>query len=639
MSIYLAFLSWLCLKDNFMILQINQFLIFLKNYTFIKIIKNCILVMFIKRICCLTSCLVILNQAQASSTNPVFRDESNLDFLTKILEREDPKIFSEMIFRLYLQNLSKKESLKSPNPKTEPRLNFEKTPTPETISNSDIEEEPTKKIPAPEKLNLFNSMELDLNNDCFIEIFYNLKELGLNSCNMSERNWKALSELQFLEKLNISNCVCNDISSRYFCTVLKKLKHFTISNCKLNGKTLELIYSNASNLEYLDFSQNDLSNFPFKNENIFSIIKKKLKRSNFPIKEKNVLPVFKKSLKVLKLANCNLISSDLKKFFIFDNLKEIDLSGNYFSGIDEKVIEKLFGFEKSSSSNQTLITKDFHRTSSSDENAKSQYEAHTSQLKVIDLENCEIKSGAFIMRLFDLENLESLNISENEMKFNFDQIFQGRAYTKLKNLNVERCGDLSIKNLSKITNFPNLQVLNASWNYFINLPKKFRFGCSRESLKELIISGSNLNKHGLKAITDCPNLQVLKASWNNFECLPKGFELGCSKESLRELEIHQSRLNIYGLKAITDCPNLEILRAGLNSFDDLNDELELGRSKNSLKELMVSESLLDSFALGKIAECHQLEILDFSKNRISQEIAKTRILTRWLYWKLRKFSY
>lgn len=375
--------------------------------------------MLIYKTNCLINCLVLISQTQAGSIDTsAFQSSPSVKTLAlqtvketvqlnpifyRILERIYPNIFNPNS-RLELSGLSYVFLIDDkPLPTTECNL-----------SDMDIERIPmllAKKMTDVEKLDLSENKNLKLNEEWFKNFFTKLKELSLKNCDLKEGDLEIIANLNSLEKLNISGNKNFKADSLHFIKILNNLNHLDISDCNLDHKALKLIYSNAPKLESLNFSLNNLSNFSFKN------------RSDFP--------KFKETLKILKLINCKLTGSDLEKFFIFDNLEYIDLSNNIFSNIDEKIVEKLFNSEVQNSyipnAKRARLDTEFTNI-----NPKLSYEIYTSKLRAIGLNNCGIKSEMFVSKLFELENLETLRISNNQVKFNFDEILKKKQARILK---------------------------------------------------------------------------------------------------------------------------------------------------------------------------------------------------------------
>lgn len=278
------------------------------------------------------------------------------------------------------------------------------------------------------------------------------------------------------------------------------------------------------------------------------------------------------NLKVLKLIDCQLKACDFV-FFSFSKLEELDCSLNNFSKVTQGIL----------------------RTSESN------------KLKIIKLSNCGIHSEKFIRSLFDIENLEELNISGNNLNFSFKDIELGKAKDSIKVLELKDCSIFSLETLKSITNFKFLERLDISNNGFGDVCNEFEIGSSKDSLIELDIELNMIDYNGLRVITDCGKLKKLNVSGNNFENMPNGFTLGCSKYSLEELNIERSYLNINGFKAITDCIKLEKLNGSYNCF--ISEGFVFGRSKFSLKSLVMNSSLCSS-SLKIFSDCPKLEKLE-----------------------------
>lgn len=542
--------------------------------------------MIINNIFYLFNGFILLKHALASSISPVSLKTFALKSLNEKL-KENPVPF-KIVTRIFPHIFDEKMSLQQSGF----NLVFYNYPIPNKeidLSNLNINRIPlalTEKMTEIVSLDLSKNENLCLDEKWLYQISDKLKELTLKECYFCEDHLKVIASLKSLESLNISGSRGLNINSPHFITILKKLKHLSISNCKLDSKAFEIIHSNASRLEFLNFSSNDLSRLSFENPNVF--------------------PAFKETLKVLKLENCGLKSNHLERFFVYNNLEEIDLSNNNFSKIDEKTVEKLFGFSQN-------IEMDISSPRIMNKKNKLNWEIHTKQLKIVSLNNCQITFEPFATKLFDIEHLEELRISDNTVVLNLKSILKSPARNSLKALEIISCNGLKPKNLKSLTIFPKLEKLDASYIEFEDQLENFELGCSKETLQELNIKSSKLTIHGFKAITDCPKLKKLDASYNEkFENTLEGFELGKSKETLEELNIERSKLNSNDLKAITDCPKLEKLNASYNRFENIGANFTLGRSKNTLKELNLECSNLNINGLKAITDCPKLEKLNVS---------------------------
>ena len=439
-----------------------------------------------------------------------------------------------------------------------------------------------RKMKNVEKLNLSNGQSWKLNEEWFEQFSSNLKELSLRNCYLKTSDFEAIDNLRALESLCISeNCNLN-VNSPRFISIIKRLKHLDVSYCRLSEKSLNTIFKHATKLESLNFSGNIL---------------------NRMFNTSSISPEIIKNLKVLKLRRCELVSSDLESIFMFDNLIELDLSLNHFSEINANTLQKLF--------ESTSIDPSFTEHPKFRRNI-------IKNLKSLSLQGCRIISKTFVEKIFDLQSLEALDISDNFLiNFDFSEIVKGRARNSLKVLNVKKCNFSGPTNLKSLTSFPHLETLDISSNYLETIPIGFEIGCSKNSLKSVFIEFSHLTYLGLQPFTDCPKLEVLNASLNDFRDMPQDFTLGSSKHSLKSVKIDRSSLKPQGLRAFTDCIHLENLSACGSDFEYISEDFVFGCSKNSLKTINLSICKLGPIGLKVVTDCPKLEKLDVSHNRFT----------------------
>lgn len=191
------------------------------------------------------------------------------------------------------------------------------------LSHMNLERIPiilAKRMKKIEKLNLSYNSNWNLNEEWFAQFFKVLKELSIRSCKLNDSIFETIDKLEMLENIDISGNEGLDVNSPHFISVIKRLKHLSISYCRLNENDLKTILKYATELESLNFSENEL-------------------HRGF-----DVPPGILRNLKVLKLSGCGLEARDLPKIFSFENLKEINLSHNDFSGIDSALIQDIFFF-------------------------------------------------------------------------------------------------------------------------------------------------------------------------------------------------------------------------------------------------------------------------------------------------------
>lgn len=514
----------------------------------------------------------------------------------QIINRIYPEFFNSEshpefsgIFDLFFNNMSKKVEIDLST------LGIERIPI-------DIAD----KLKHIEHLDLSSNRNISIREKWFSYFFENLKELSLNSCNLTEEDFEVIIKFNKLEKLNISGNKTINCTSADFISILENLTHLDVSNCGLDSIVLERILKNGKNLEHLKFNYNDLGDF---------------KGEKIPQK-----------LKTLSLSSCNMRLINLK--FNCDNLIELDLSNNDLSE------SALYSFK----SNRRKRFKPFIDLNIFGSKCK---------LKILNLRFCGITSKEFINRIFSLEELEDLNISGNIMKgklntksklkrlvacisditsledvTNFKYLEElvisnnkldnntdhklGCSRYSLRSITANNC-DLDRRSLTILTDCPNLQILNLSMNNFSNLPSTFKFGSSKDSLKELNISNCSLDHDGFKAVLECSKLEALNCSWNDFKDLSS--EMDCKSLKLKILDIENSQLTFEGLKLLTKF-YIESLYIQGNSFENIPNGFDFGNLKDSLIDLNIMGCSLNIDGLKSISNCRRLKNFDCSWNVI-----------------------
>ena len=404
--------------------------------------------------------------------------------------------------------------------------------------------------------------------------------IDLSNLDLEEIPAELAINMSKIESLNISNNPNLRINSEHFIKILNQLPHLDVSSCGLTGSDLKIILTNSPNLESLNFSGNKLESFFNSNSYITS-----------------------NNLKVLKLSNCHLKANNLEHIFEFCNLEEIDLSCNDFSGLTREIIEKLFPTAQSNEIDFTISPV-----------KRIKIESPLDKLKNIKLNNCSITSREFVTKLFDINGLKALDLSENCLNFNsMDTVKIGKSRESLNILKMRKCGILSAENLILLIDIPKLAKLDISGNNFKDFNENFKLGCSSNSLEELNVDNCHLNKRGLRVITDCPKLVKLSASNNNFKA---PFSLGLSTKSLKEVKMQTSQLDINGLRAFSECTKLEKLDFSFNNFDEIHYKFSLKQVKETLKEVIIRNSSLTVSLVNEIFDCPNLESLDLSYSNL-----------------------
>lgn len=482
------------------------------------------------------------------------------------------------------------------------------------LSNMGLERIPlilASRMRSIEKLDLSFNPNLRLHEEWFGEFSQNLKEVSLSKCNLKRRDLEAIARLKHLESLNISNNTELEIGSMDGISLWANLKHLDISHCDLKMSDLNRILKHAMNLESLKFSGNDLGTFD---------------------DEIEIPEHLRKTIKILDLSSCKLESNALEHIFRLSSLEMIDLSDNDFSKLSRETTSKIFNSPENILSKELLyhgkrkyemgkrddgqpnIDAVPSKIAKKDTQGNSTMVEYESQLRTVKLSNCQINSKDFITKIFDLDKLEVLILTDNNLKFSFNK--DAKSKKSLRVLKVNNCSISGIESLYHLTDFAVLEELDMKENMFPDVPMGFSLGCSKKSLKQLDAQWCNLNYNGLKAITDCKRLERLNGSFNRFGSIPQGFRLGISRDSLKEVRMHDCSMNWNGLKAISDCSQLGLLEAAYNDFGNIPEGFSLGCSITSLKEIDLSDSKLNFYGFRAITDCPNLEKICISNNLI-----------------------
>ena len=447
------------------------------------------------------------------------------------------------------------------------------------LSNLNIERVPRSvvvRISGLEILDLSRNTNIRLNEEWFDKLIKNNKilELSLCNCNLTENDLEVIGRIETLERLNISGNKDLNIRTSHFKRILKRLKHLDISDCNLNDQSLNFIFENSENLHSLNYSRNKITN-------LFNDINKTTSK------------YLKKSLESLNLSYCSLKSNDIEHIFIFENLREIDLSGNLFSSIELENIQK---------------SSEYYNNP---QYCKNKYFEH---LKVLKMNYCNIKSFEFILSLFNIEGLEHLSLSENNIGLCLRRLRDFKTKESLKKLVLRNCLIFDEQSFQNLTEFSCLEYLDISENVFLNLSESFTLGKLKDSLIYLDVSDCNWNLNGLNAIIECKKLEYLNASFNHFTSIPEDFNLQELKFTLKELSAENSFLNFNFLKGLTECKYLEKLSLAGNSFFGTPVGFSLNNLTDSLKYLNIERCFLNRECLIAISKCFKLVVLNAQDN-------------------------
>lgn len=512
------------------------------------------------------------------------------DQLVRILERIHPNIFynKQSLTRSGFMNVFLNNSI--------------------PLKSVDLSAMNLKRIPSSivdritglEILDLSNNPDIKLIGEWFERLIENnrIHELSLSSCRITSDDLEVIDRIETLERLNISGNRLMNIKTESFKRILKRLKHLDISQCCLNSDSLQFIFENAVNLTSLDYSWNSITE---------------------PFRYLNVNTRVRKNLEALNLSYCSLISDDLEHVFVFENLKEIDLSGNSFSFIKPHSVRRIF-FEKVRSGFDNTIDNFFENgycllkgmIFKNNNTAEYQQDIYLENLESINLENCRIESPEFIKNIFDLQKLESLNLNGNLVSLELVKITNCNS---LKKLEMRRCKFFDERAFRLLTELRCLEYLDISENFFEIMDENFTLGNLTRSLKYLNIKNSGWNANALKAILECQNLQYLDASENDFNSTSLDFKDLIN--TLIEVSFGNCNVNFRFLEKLTECRAIEKLVLSRNIIADISEGFTLKNLENTLVSLDIDHCEWNTNGLKALSKCSKLRYLNASHNRFS----------------------
>jgi hypothetical protein len=476
--------------------------------------------------------------------------------------------------------------------------------------------------------------------------------------------FQALNTLEKLEELDVSH-LWQIEQHEFFKKVLSTLKYLRMCRCNLTSNEVSNICEFGKNLEYLDLNNNG------------GLFKESFDRLTY----NHPLPLPPK-LKLLNLSNCYTESYQLLKFLTSSNIEELDLAFGNFSEIGESEIADLFSLSRNEPSlendlrNQcigkymkfnfrnlksanldsckidsnifienlfnieglrklsiatnkfSMNFKKFVECKSMNSLEELNMQAHhllgnmlkISQIKsedTPDLPKINENYSLFLKFLSNFSALKKLDISNIQPEKGYKDFSLGSLENSLEDLKINNCAwnDVGFQILAKMK---NLRFLEATNNNFGNLPQIINFGF-RDTLEEVNLSRTSLNREGFLSFLHCARLKKLIANNCNLEKLSE-LKVNTYSDSFKFISVNESKLKISDLKLLTSFPNLEELRADKNNFSSkILDGKIFGISSKSLKKVSFKKCELFNQILNEIAyDFENLEILFLNEYKGSQ---------------------
>jgi len=495
------------------------------------------------------------------------------------------------------------------------------------ISESKIEVHSFIKILAESKVleyldiskNNFESKSETFNPNSSVSMLGNLKE-SLKTIKVSDCEIKndynflySLTECKNLEFLDVSlNDFSNFPKNFSFGSSQKTLKSLHMKKCSLDRRFLFLL-ANLESLEILNVSDNcfskNFTEFSFGNANVSLAV---IDMSSCQIECEFLL---KEITSCPKLKVLNLSSNNFKKLspnFNFgaskNTLEILNMSKCCLRGL--RILSKITDCRKLRKLN--LSGNAF--SGQQYENFSFGFSSET--LRMLELDFCKISDHNLFAAITSCQNLEVLSIAGNEMK----DCILGESKNSLKSLDISNITFSTIENFYQFFDCSNLQTLIISGSSLKKFEKSLtfdRFGSSKTTLRRLVAVKCGLEQHSsLSVLTSFPRLEIIDVSGNFFEKFPYNFSLGASKYTLTAIVAKKCNIKSnYTVKALTDCGKLEILMLDYNQILWQAGKIEFGISINSLKVLSLEGCLINFLNwVDEVKKCRNLYELNLSSN-------------------------
>lgn len=263
---------------------------------------------------------------------------------------------------------------------------------------------------------------------------------------------------------------------------------------------------------------------------------------------------------------------------------------------------------------------------SSDSTNRIKYDSLLNSVDILERTSLKFNNGHFEKppnQLYNMDNLDSLDLSENAIKTIDKYLF---SLPKLKKLILSH-NDLGYKSISIRKNF-NLESLDLSYNKLTKVPSRIH---KLKQLKSLDLSNNQLERNGRKLrLKKWKSLENLNLSNNGLTKLPAGLH---KLKNLKSLQLSNNKISsLKGLEKMKSLKELGLSRnivaldpryiVGLESLEILTMRncglislpSEIGQLQ-SLKELVLPENKL-VYLPDEIGELENLEILMVYKNQL-----------------------
>ncbi|CAD5209047.1 unnamed protein product [Bursaphelenchus xylophilus] len=321
------------------------------------------------------------------------------------------------------------------------------------------------------------------------------------------------------------------------------------------------------------------------------------------------IPMFlNPELKRLLLIDCSITEPDAMTLRIYEDLEELDLSGNNISRLENEALDQL--------QNLRILRLNRNRLTDLDQTLF----ARLIKLETLDLSQNFIKAVPSQL-LVRLQSLRHLNLSRNSLLDLDSMVFAGLDHV--------RSLDLSFNKLQKISpslflDLAQLETLDLGHNQF----EKISYGVfsSQSQLLSLELPWNKLRNMEMGAFTGLRKLRSLDLSSNKLTAAPR--EQWPYVAALEELSISDNPMNALDSLDFLELSALRSLTAThMNDLVRINDDSFHGLC--ALEKLTITGCRqLHLISPTAISNCSRLRILNLSGNGISSWMVGTLDLSR-----------
>ena len=340
------------------------------------------------------------------------------------------------------------------------------------------------------QLNLSNNNITSIDTENYDSKCYSLYLYSkiLNFDNNNIKTIPYMSFIQFMTKISVANNEINEISKELFS--VRRLKSLNISGNNLRNNVLENL-KNFPSMQFLDISKNPFDSMvtelptSLQSLNISSLkvdksfyvnsLSKMFDLKTFIASNTNVSPS-------LLFPNYAYINENTNRKYALKDLEHLDLSGNNIKDFIIKFVQNERKLKTKNSSSffkiikklKTLILSD----NNIDENNLILYDFHF-RIKLIHLDVSKNKLKKY--DLFDISNIEILNLSHNQLEGTYDfgittdYLNNSKTALKYEDINISNNNFSQVKlNVSPVKYdqiFINLKRLDISNNKIKTLPR------------------------------------------------------------------------------------------------------------------------------------------------------------------------